>query len=229
MTNVVTIHPWTSARAQRAGGGFTLIELLVVIATIALLASMLLPALSRAKQSAQSTRCLGHLRQIGLATRMYADDHEDEFPRSQHSAFTHGQVTWGRAIAPYLGPSGTAWTNLLEGILHCPSDKRIHPWSYGLNVYFELGPDDDYVGKPRAWRRSLLVPEPASTILFAESASAADHIMPNYWSTPEEAHDVDMNRHRGRSNYAFVDGHAESLKFRQTYAPSDRDWWNPLR
>lgn len=216
-------------RGPGARQAFTLIELLVVVAVIAILAGLLLPALSRAKHSARSVYCLSQMRQVAMAIRLYADDHEEYFPRSQHSAFARGELPWGRAIAEQLGSSSRSWTNLLTGLYQCPSDQRRKPWSYGQNVYFELDPDmDDYQGSPQSWRRVPMVPHPSATVLQGENASAADHIMPHFWLNASNATDVAHARHGKRSNYSFVDGHVEAREFSTTYEPDRQvDAWNP--
>jgi len=212
---------------HNARSGFTLIELLVVIAIIAILAALLLPALSRAKESARATQCRSNMGQLGLAVRLYADDHGDEFPRSQHSAFVYGGMAWERTLAPLLGSNTTAWTNLLAGVYHCPSDRRTAPWSYGLNVYYELGPDDDYAGKPQTWRRITQVPRPAATIVYAENTSSADHIMPHFWFAQTDAEDLASTRHKQKANYTFADGHASLQPLGKVFAPPKVDLWNP--
>jgi prepilin-type N-terminal cleavage/methylation domain-containing protein/prepilin-type processing-associated H-X9-DG protein len=217
------------ASARRA---FTLIELLVVIAIIAILASLLLPALSHAKASAQSIKCLSQMRQVMLAARFYADDNDDLFPRSQHSAFANRQLPWERALAPGLGAKDTMWTNLLQGVYHCGADEQAQHLSYGMNYYFELGENDDYPGKPQTWCKLCQVPRPSSTIFFTEVLSAADHVMPALnWTTIADAEtDVASKRHRQKSNYSFVDGHAEARKLSSVYNPaSGVDLWNPSR
>lgn len=200
----------------------------MVVAIVGVLASLLLPALGRAKGAARSVQCLGQLRQIGLAVGFYADDHGDELPRSQHSAFAHGQRPWGRALAVHLGVAENSWTNLLSGLYHCPADRRPTPWSYGLNVYFELGPEDDYLGKPETWRRRATVPAPAATVAISENATSADHLMAHFWVTPQDAADVPSLRHGGRSEYLFLDGHAGAHRLEDTFAPGrGLDRWNP--
>jgi prepilin-type N-terminal cleavage/methylation domain-containing protein/prepilin-type processing-associated H-X9-DG protein len=211
-----------------AAPGFTLIELLVVMAILGLLAALTLPAFSRSRDAARSAQCTGNLRQLGLAVSLYAEDQSDRFPRSQHSAFAHRELNWGRALAPHLGATTERWQTLLVGVYHCGGDARPAAWSYGLNVYFELGPEDSYEGSPTTWRRRADVPQPAVTVLFAENASDADHIMPHFWVNPGDAEDADHRRHRGRSNYAFVDGHIESLPLTGVFDPPRRlDRWNP--
>jgi prepilin-type N-terminal cleavage/methylation domain-containing protein/prepilin-type processing-associated H-X9-DG protein len=224
-----TLSSPTGLRRQ----GFTLIELLVVIAIIAILAALLLPALSRAKESAKSAQCLNQLRQISLATRLYAEENDDLFPRSQHSAVANKQLPWERALAPLLGVSGgtTAWTNLLQNLYHCPNDKQAGHLSYGLNYYFELGGEDDYPGKPQTWRKLSQIPKPSSTVMYTEIdvAIMADHVMPGLcWMTVADAeNEVASRRHKQRCNYAFVDGHVALLPIVRTYNPPQLDLWNP--
>jgi prepilin-type N-terminal cleavage/methylation domain-containing protein/prepilin-type processing-associated H-X9-DG protein len=219
-------------RHWSTGAAFTLIELLVVIAIIAILAALLLPALAHAKDSAKSIQCLNQMRQIGLATRLYADDNGDLFPRSQHSAAANRQQVWERAISAQLGGGSsdtTAWTNLVSKIYHCPADTAAIYVSYGLNAFFELEPPVVAM----TWHRVSNIPKPSNTIVFTEidGTSRTDHVMPEDW---EQASDPWLNdivtpfRHRQQSNYGYVDGHAARQKISTTFDPaSNLNLWNP--
>ena len=212
--------------------GFTLIELLVVIAIIAILAGMLLPALARAKSRAVSVQCLNRMRQVGLATVMYADDNGGLLPRSSHSAMANGQMPWGYALVPYVSVKeftqpGAVWTNLFTTLYRCPKDRgKRTDWSYGKNVYPELSALE--TGGP-TWNRLSQIPRPVATVIFAEkvSSSMADHLMAHFWTQGAQP-EVDQTRHDQKSNYVYCDGHAARQRFADTFSLTNNvNNWNP--
>jgi prepilin-type N-terminal cleavage/methylation domain-containing protein len=130
-----------------AGRGFTLIELLVVIAIIAVLAALLLPALSRAKQQGQKIECMNNLRQLQLAWQLYADDHDGWLPRNdgggQDAGRFYYKYAWTAGWLDYEANNSdntNTWVMMNNshgtigaytasaGIYKCPSDK-----SWALN------------------------------------------------------------------------------------------------
>lgn len=121
MPSAVSSHT-SSKPDQSSHGGFTLIELLAVIAIVAVLASILFPVFSRARESARLSSCLSNLRQLGVATRMYLDDHNDTFPHN---------------LGPRYRPSSVADVGLPRDDSSDPDSNRwdAGPVRYALEAY----------------------------------------------------------------------------------------------
>lgn len=120
-----TIQPLSHSRDPRQHA-FTLLELLVVVVIIGILAALLLPAISRAKRGALNITCINHLKQLGIATRLYAEDQDGKFPvaESLPSNPANPQKPKPRIsdiLGPYAGKVAT--TNVPASVFKCPGDN----------------------------------------------------------------------------------------------------------
>ena len=211
--------------------GFTLIEILVVIAIIAILMSFIFPAVSRAKEQANVTKCISNVKQVALALTMWAGDHDDELPPVSETL----KDSWvGQMIkGSYLKPKSP--------ILHCPSD---HSWngttritSYGLNAMLTKGVEDhegfllSAIENPS---EAVLTAELNEKVWGSTTPVTQDYFDPKGWDGDWTEKDgqrrpmhLDETRHGDKSVYSYVDGHAKLESFKSTYEKVTTNRYDP--
>ena len=210
---------------------FTLIELLVVIAIIAILAAILFPVFAQAKESAKGISCLSNMKQTGLAYAMYVTDADEVTPlqNSPSSVDANGNVTggyWFRLIQPYV----KSWPLFL-----CP-DRSLTSTSTSVAKYpKELGGRLMGVGYNDGWisdsgygltiqnadgsrpgKSVSVITAPSDCVAFGDTYDTPGYsvAMDNIFSGKDGPTSTKTIRHRASLNYAFVDGHAKTIKMK---------------
>jgi prepilin-type N-terminal cleavage/methylation domain-containing protein/prepilin-type processing-associated H-X9-DG protein len=230
-------NPTRPAPRKRA---FTLIELLVVVAIIALLISILLPALSNARQQGRAVACAANLRSLGLAVTLYADANRGWLPEW---GFGHGGGN-ARAEFSWLKTMGREYAEQ-QNVLRCPIDRSpswsqprvagaaLRRTSFATNFYVTCTGIDNplYELYGHGFDRLDWITHPSTTIIFCELAETgqyaeADHVHADYWEAyypadrKEAEKQVALARHLQQANYGLLDGHAERLPYLKTYQPN---------
>ncbi|MFO1476641.1 MAG: prepilin-type N-terminal cleavage/methylation domain-containing protein [Verrucomicrobiota bacterium] len=230
---------------QNFNRGFTLIELLVVIAIIAILAAMLLPALARARTSAQRISCLNKLRQWGIAVTMYTQENENLLPRESATASASlnnwTQVTnsangdvWYNALPRLISlPSAADYGSQgmrdkfydSKSLFHCPAAAFPKTAAANPNVLFSIAMNSKLIQGSAKSIRVTSIQQPSQTVFFLENRLTGEPRV-----DPAQVSDTDPNanlgqpssfanrfvaRHAGMGNLTFVDGHSAAFKGKQ--------------
>ena len=221
----------STIRTANSRQGFTLIELLVVIAIIAIIASMLLPALSRAKAKAQRTKCVNNIKQLQLCWIMYPDDNQDMCPPNNPGGFPGGppgSEAWVFGDVEY----DVSTTNIEQGVLFrynrstsiyvCPTDPFTllrfgtrFPTTRSFSMVNYMPP----AGKKYT---TITDPKPAKALVFMDEDDRLNN--PNNGINDgniglraypiQEWGDSPGRRHENGTTVSFADGHAEYWKWK---------------
>ena len=232
MSNAVWRPAGRWVRSRRVAA-FTLVELLVVIGIIALLISILLPALSRAKESANRVACASNLRQLGIAFVMYTNDHRGWFPF--HAAIgevdrfgnpwnAEDWIYWHAARKPAESAIMTYLGGYQPKVLHCPSDdiayhtRKITPdpyiYSYTMNMTMTSDPKAGQkhvkiTAIRRAAEKILLVEEDERSIDDGNfNPYLVGSSIENYLAVRHDRQHVALD---ARGNACFADGHVDYI------------------
>jgi prepilin-type N-terminal cleavage/methylation domain-containing protein/prepilin-type processing-associated H-X9-DG protein len=226
---------------RRRASGFTLIELLVVIAIIAILAAMLLPALSKAKTKAQGISCLNNLKQLQLGWTLYSGDNEDHVVRTgglavlvtnpnDPAAQPGGpRANWVLGEVEYTDPDLIRKGLLFEyvnslGVYKCPADRKVAAngtntlRSMSMNAWMNPISDETQLDLVNyvAFRKQAQIRKPAETwVTIDENPNSINDgwflVRPN---VPTVWRDVPAVYHNNAGGLSFADGHAEIRRWR---------------